>query len=88
MEKTTIKLAGTKEVDQNALYYIDWSKLENVQDLVTILACIGFSFNPSHPYWNLLEKYVDLDNPIHPNAAPVKHEIKLPKLKQINKDGE
>jgi len=77
-----------KDIDQNALYYVDWSKLENVESLITILACIGFSFNPSHPYWNLLERFLDLDNPVIPNQAPAKHELKLPKLTTLKKDGE
>ena len=69
-----------KDIDKNALYYVDWSKLENVESLITILACIGFSFSPTHPYRNLLERFLDLDNPVIPNQAPVKHELKLPKL--------
>jgi hypothetical protein len=69
-----------KDIDQKALYYIDWSKLEKVEDLITILACIGFSFSPTHPYWNMLERFVDLDSPIIPNQAPERHELKLPKL--------
>jgi len=72
-----------KDIDQKALYYIDWSKLEKVEDLITILACIGFSFSPTHPHFNLLEKFVDVNNPIYPNQPPEKQDLKLPKLKTL-----
>lgn len=79
--KTTITLE--KKVDEKALYYIDWSTLEKVEDLITLLACIGFSFSPTHPHWNLLERFVDINNPIYPNQPPQKHEPILPKLKKV-----
>lgn len=90
MEQTTISLQTPKtEADPNAVYMIDFSKLQSVNDLVLILAAMGISFSPAHPNWGMIEKFANLDNPIYPNQqiVPEKKEISLPKLKTLNKDG-
>lgn len=96
METTTkINLAQTAEgevkpIDPNALYLIDWNKLESVNDLVLILASMGFSFAGTHPYINDVKKFLNLDNPIYPNGngTPVKADLNLPKLKTIKPNGQ
>ncbi len=91
MEETTISLAGTeKQVDPNAAYLIDFSKLTSVNDLVLILSCMGFTFVGSHPYIDQSKQFLNLDNPIYPGGqmpAPMNKELKLPKLKKVN-DGQ
>ena len=83
---TTIKatLDGTPNINKDALYFIDFSKLNRMEDLILILASIGFSFSPSHPHWNILQQFVNLENPILPGQQSVVNEIKLPKLKKVN----
>lgn len=92
MEETTISLAGTeKQVDPNAAYLIDFSKLTSVNDLVLILSCMGFTFVGSHPYIDQIKQFLNLDNPIYPGGqmpAPKNAELQLPKLKSIKKDGQ
>lgn len=87
MKQTTITLDGVeKEVDKNAVYLIDFSKLDSVTDLLVILGSMGISFSPTHPYWETIKKFANLDNPIYPNGNPStpKHtEMKLPQLKPI-----
>ena len=88
---TTFKLASTQEVDPNAAYLIDFSKLTSVNDLVLILSCMGFTFVGSHPYIDQIKPFLNLDNPIYPGErkpAPKNENLKLPKLKTLNKDGE
>lgn len=81
-------LDGTPPIDENALYYIDFSKLQRIEDLILILAAIGFTFSPKHPHFDLLKPFVNLGQPIFPNqSVQVKHDIKLPTLKKVNKDG-
>lgn len=91
MEETTISLAGTeKQVDPNAAYLIDFSKLTSVNDLVLILSCMGFTFVGSHPYIDQIKQFLNLDNPIYPGGqmpAPKSAELQLPKLKKVN-DGQ
>lgn len=88
---TTIKatLDGNLQIDENALYFIDFSKMTRIEDLILILASIGFTFSPKHPHFELLKQFMDINNPIYPNKPePQQHEIKLPKLTPIKKDGE
>jgi hypothetical protein len=90
-EPTTIKanLDGTPAIDKDALYYIDFSKLQRIEDLILILAAIGFTFSPMHPHFELLQPFMNLGQPLYPNqSTQVKHDIKLPTLKKVNKDGE
>lgn len=76
-----------QQLDTNAVYLIDFSKLESVNDLILILGAMGISFSPLHPHWELVKKFANLENPIYPNQQiqPKKPaEIKLPKLKKVN----
>jgi hypothetical protein len=90
LEQQAIKanLDGTPVIDDTALYYIDFSKLQRIEDLILILAAIGFTFSPRHPHFELLKPFVNLGQPIYPNQQPVKNDIKLPKLKKVEKNGE
>lgn len=88
---TTFKLAGTQEVDPNAAYLVDFSKLTSVNDLVTILACMGFTFVGSHPYIDQVKPFLNLENPMYPGdkkPAPTKSDLKMPKLKPVKPNGE
>jgi hypothetical protein len=75
------------KINKDALYFIDFSKLNRMEDLILILASIGFSFSPSHPHWNILEQFVNLESPILPGQQGVVNEIKLPKLNKVNGAG-
>lgn len=85
--ETTITLNGAEpQVDPNSVYLIDFTKITSVNDLVLILASVGFSFSPSHPHFGQIKGFLNLDNPIplHPTQKPAA-EIKLPKLKRVDK---
>jgi hypothetical protein len=88
-EETVISLDGTqKEVDPNAAYLVDFSKLKSVNDLVLILSAMGFTFTGSHPYIDQIKQFLNLENPIYPGGQkPVEKELKLPKLNTLTKDG-
>jgi hypothetical protein len=84
MSETTITLDGA--VDKNALYLVDFSRIESVESLVLIFACMGLSFSGSHPHFDKIKHLLDLDNPITPNnpvQQPKAENIKLPKIKEI-----
>ena len=91
MQTVKANLDGTirQDYDMNSLYLIDFSKCTSVNDLMIILSSIGFTFSPHHPGFETLKPFLNLENPIPmqqpQQAAPVKTEIKLPKLKQIKK---
>jgi len=88
MSETKFTLAGSEpEVDPKAVYLIDFSRLESVNDLILIISALGVSFSPNHPHWELIKKFANLDNPIYPNQQiqPQKPaEMKLPKLKRVD----
>lgn len=79
-------------VDPNAVYLVDFSRMQRVEDLITILAAVGFSFSPKHPQFQNIQHLLALDKPIsigNPQAImeEQKKDIKLPKLKMVKKDG-
>lgn len=90
-QETTTTLASSmtgevKQLDPTAAYLVDFSKLTSVNDLVTILSCIGYVFSGQHPYIENVKPFLNLDNPIYPGdtkPAPKEASIKLPKLKPI-----
>jgi len=88
MSETKFTLAGSEpEVDPKAVYLIDFSRLESVNDLILIISALGVSFSPNHPHWELIKKFANLENPIYPNQQiqPQKPaEMKLPKLKRVD----
>ena len=55
-----------QEVNPNALYAVNWGELQKVEDLILVLASIGFVFSPQHQHWNQIKHLLDLKNPIIP----------------------
>ena len=85
VEKGTID-GSTPTINPNALYLVDFSRIESVNDLVLILASIQISFSPLHPHFNQVERFLALENPIIPggqNVQPEAKEVVLPKLKKV-----
>ena len=81
--KATLDGSNPK-INKDALYFIDFSKMNRMEDLILILASIGFSFSPSHPHWEILQQFVNLENPILPGQQSTAPDIKLPKLNKVN----
>ena len=84
--ETTTQLAGT-EINKDALYFVDFSKMSGVEDLVLIFASMGLSFSGHHPHFETIKHLLDLTNPVIPNQPappqPKAEDLKLPKLKQL-----
>lgn len=88
MEQTTINLAPESGgIDPKAVYALDFSKMEKIEDLIICLAAIGFTFSPLHPYFSTVKNFLALESPIYPNQNG-KQPMNLPKLKLPKKDGE
>jgi hypothetical protein len=85
-QETTIQLAGT-EINKDALYFVDWAKLDGVESLVLIFACMGLSFSGHHPHFETIKHLLDLNNPVKPPQGvpqqPKAEDVKLPKFKKI-----
>jgi len=58
------RLDGTPA--DNAFYFVDYTKLKSVEDLILILGAVGFNFHTSHPHFDLVKPFLDLENPIQP----------------------
>ncbi len=88
METVKGTLDGGSSVNRDALYLVDFSKIDSVESLVLIFACMGLSFSGHHPHFDKIEHLLDLDNPIIPNQPmpqqPKAQDIKLPKLKKLD----
>ena len=74
-------------INQQALYAVNWNSLQKVEDLILVLASIGFVFSPQHGHFDRIKHLLDLENPIIPQTNPEdvnsdfrKSEIKLPNL--------
>ena len=89
METIKSTLDGTPPIDNDAVYLVDWSKLQSIDELILLLASIGFSFSPHHPQFNTIKHLLALNQPIRIGQPkqPEEKELKLPKLKVI-KDGQ
>ena len=90
VEKAT--LDGTPVIDQNAVYLVDFTKCQSVNDMVVILQSVGFSFSPMHPQFENIKHLLDLSRPIqigNPQAVSEAQgkKIQLPKLKTIKPNG-
>lgn len=66
-ETTTGSLDPTKETtnpNQETFYYINFSKLQNVNDLVLILSSMGFGISDRNPGFDSVKQFLDLDKPV------------------------
>lgn len=55
-----------KGVLEDAYYFIDYSKLNSVNDLMLVLSAVGFNFHTSHPHFDSVKQFLDLNNPVRP----------------------
>jgi hypothetical protein len=76
----------TQQVDPNSLYMVDFSKMESVNDLILVMAAMGIALPATHPHFDQVKRFLNLDNPIpiqQPNVQPEGKKLSLPKLKPI-----
>lgn len=55
-----------KGIVDDAYYFIDYSKLSSVNDLMLVLSAVGFNFHTSHPHFDAVKQFLDLTNPVKP----------------------
>lgn len=64
---------NTKQpIADNAYYFVDYSKLSSVNDLMLVLGAIGFNFHTSHPHFESVKRFLDLENPVVPKQQESK----------------
>lgn len=68
-ETTSGSLDPNKKINidlhnQETFYYINFSKLQNVNDLVLVLASMGFGLSDKNPGFEQVKQFLDLDKPV------------------------
>jgi len=64
LEATSGSLDFQIKKEEEIFYYINFSKLSNVNDLVKILASLGFGISDKNPYFEDVKEFLDLDKPV------------------------
>jgi hypothetical protein len=62
----SLDLPNIKKLDENqeTFYYINFTKLQNVNDLVLVLASMGFGLSDKNPNFEEIKQFLDLDKPV------------------------
>jgi hypothetical protein len=56
--------AVRKDLEPEIFYFIDFTKLSNVNELIVVLQALGFGLSNKHPHFDTLQKFLDLDKPV------------------------
>jgi len=73
-----------QQVNPNAIYMVDWSKMTSVNDMILILASMAIGFPGTHPNFEALKPFLNLENPIQQPGTKVEEKsVSLPKLKSL-----
>jgi hypothetical protein len=59
-------LGSTVELDNDALYPLDFTKFKTVADIMNILSVIGFQFSPTHPEFDKIKHLINENAPQYP----------------------
>ncbi len=70
------------QIDENAVYMVDWSNMTSVNDMVLILASMAIGFPGNHPNIQQLKPFLNLESPIQ-KQTPEQKSVELPKLKSL-----
>lgn len=57
-----VKLEEPEE--QEVFYFVDFTKLTKVEDLVLVLQAMGFGLSSKHVHFESIKQFLDLDRPI------------------------
>jgi hypothetical protein len=62
--ETTGSLDFQIKKDEETFYYVNFSKLTNVNDLVLVLSSMGFGLSDRNPNFDSIKQFLDLDKPV------------------------
>jgi len=60
----SLDLPQIKKIDEEIFYFVDFSKMTNVNDLVKVLATMGFGISDKNPHYEDIKQFLDLDKPV------------------------
>jgi hypothetical protein len=64
LQPTTGSLDFQIKKDEETFYYVNFSKLTNVNDLVLVLSSMGFGLSDRNPNFDSIKQFLDLDKPV------------------------
>jgi hypothetical protein len=53
-----------KTTQEEIFYFIDFTKLTSVEDLVKVMAAMGFGLSNKHFQFEQIKQFLDLDRPV------------------------
>lgn len=62
----SLDLPKIKRIDENEeiFYFVDFTKMKSVNDLVKVLATMGFGISDKNPHYESVKEFLDLDKPV------------------------
>jgi hypothetical protein len=62
----SLDLPKIKRIDENEeiFYFVDFTKMKSVNDLVKVLATMGFGISDKNPHYDSIKEFLDLDKPV------------------------
>jgi hypothetical protein len=53
-----------KTTQEEVFYFIDFTKLKSVEDLIQVMAAMGFGLSNKHFQFEQIKQFLDLDRPV------------------------
>lgn len=53
-----------EEPQEEIFYFVDFGSLKSVNDLVKVLATMGFGISNKNPHYDSIKEFLDLDKPV------------------------
>jgi len=62
----SLDLPKIRKIDENEeiFYFVDFTKMKSVNDLVKVLATMGFGISDKNPHYESVKEFLDLDKPV------------------------
>ena len=62
----SLDLPKIRKIDENEeiFYFVDFTKMKSVNDLVKVLATMGFGISDKNPHYDSIKEFLDLDKPV------------------------
>ena len=63
-ETTSGSLDFTTKKDEEFFYFVEWSKVQSVEQMVLILQAMGFGISSKHVHFESIKQFLNLDHPV------------------------
>lgn len=52
------------QINEELFYFVDFSTMEKVEDLILVLASMGFGISNKNPYFEQIKPFLKIDQPM------------------------